>query len=382
MEMARKPINPAGGGRLRRSQRGIAVIAALFVALLVTAAALGGPAGPVQALIPPTPGGPGTPSPGGPQGGYAVTPTTILAGSGDTILTLGFTAGAPGFADGTVAQWNGIDLVTTHPANLASALMAIVPQALLAQSGVGNVTAVGGGTTIAIGPVFVTAADTTALTAIGTSAPSGPATASVGGPSGTPGSLSVAASGGGMVALAEYASDPVATPNPGGGSYFDVYVAPNSTFTTLTLVVCNGGQALSWWDGTAWNPVDATNQTLDSPPGCITATLDGTTAPSVTQLSGTPFVRGPVTTAYVCALTERFIERSTKFKALSSRDQAAAKQRGAALCQHLASARQTLSPTEKARLIADYQAAVQAAVPPGWLTQDQANTLIRLSRAV
>ena len=124
-------------------------------------------------------------------------------------------------------------------------------------------------------------------------------TASAGGAAGTPGSISVTGTGTGAVGTAIYGSNPAgsATFNS-SGAFVDVLSA-GTGLTSMTIKDCNlnGGTSVSWWDGTAW--VLASNQTYDASTGCVTMTVDGTTKPTVSQLTGTVIAAGrpPTTTA-------------------------------------------------------------------------------------
>ncbi|HET7037025.1 MAG TPA: glycine-rich protein [Thermomicrobiaceae bacterium] len=105
------------------------------------------------------------------------------------------------------------------------------------------------------------------------------------------GALTVTASGGsGTIAVASY------TDNPGGapgfnsvGAYFDVYLAPGSTYSAAQIVDCDlgGGTQAWWWTGSVW--VLASNQTYNAATKCVTITVTASTKPSLSQLSGTPF---------------------------------------------------------------------------------------------
>jgi hypothetical protein len=105
------------------------------------------------------------------------------------------------------------------------------------------------------------------------------------------------AAGSGALTVAQYSGDPIGTnssPNTSafstaeGSGYFDVYVAPGSSFTSLSLDYCNtGGTTLYWWDGSVWALVS--NQTYNPGTGCITVTVTTTSSPSIAQLTGTVF---------------------------------------------------------------------------------------------
>jgi hypothetical protein len=103
--------------------------------------------------------------------------------------------------------------------------------------------------------------------------------------------------GTGTLSVAQYSGDPIGTnssPNSSafstaeGSGYFDVYVAPGSSFTSLTLEYSNtGGTTLYWWDGTVWALVS--NQSYNPATGTITVTVTTTSSPSIAQLTGTVF---------------------------------------------------------------------------------------------
>ena len=103
--------------------------------------------------------------------------------------------------------------------------------------------------------------------------------------------------GTGTLSVAQYSGDPIGTnssPNTSafstaeGSGYFDVYVAPGSSFTSLTLEYSNtGGTTLYWWDGTVWALVS--NQSYNPATGTITVTVTTTSSPSIAQLTGTVF---------------------------------------------------------------------------------------------
>ena len=138
-----------------------------------------------------------------------------------------------------------------------------------------------------IAPVGVTVTGTTSGS---TSNPNVPATAGGAGTN-TP-SITISASGGtGVVTVAGYNEDPRGTPTfNSAGVYFDAVVAPSSTFTTLTLTQCNldGGTVVYWWNGTAW--AAASDQSLSN--GCVIVTVNATTSPNLSQLTGTVFAVG------------------------------------------------------------------------------------------
>ena len=112
------------------------------------------------------------------------------------------------------------------------------------------------------------------------------------------GPLTATASGGtGAVTVGQYASDPVGAPAfNSAGSYFDVLLSQDSSFTSLSFSDCelDGGDSISWWnpaagggDG-AWEPVSEESEIPGSPP-CITVTIGEHTTPDLEQMWGTVF---------------------------------------------------------------------------------------------
>ncbi len=96
----------------------------------------------------------------------------------------------------------------------------------------------------------------------------------------------------------QYGTDPVGNLND-GSNYFDVAASSGNTFSSVVVQDCNGVTAssiLSWWDPTAnsgaggWSPVVGDpGPTYDPVAGCLSATLDATTVPTISQLTGTVF---------------------------------------------------------------------------------------------
>lgn len=196
------------------------------------------------------------------------------------------------FDTASVVEWDGNALATT--VRDSTLLSAVIPAAYLASPGTHQVDVSGpSGSTDPL-PFFVTATSATVEssdTATGTD------------PVVSSGAVSAAASGSGTISVAEYTADPLNGPPPAGASnYIDVNVAPDSSFTSLTVVDCaldptNTSHVIYWWDGSAWLPVS--DQTYDSTTGCVTMTFSAVTSPSVTQLIGTVFADIPASSRTV-----------------------------------------------------------------------------------
>jgi hypothetical protein len=113
--------------------------------------------------------------------------------------------------------------------------------------------------------------------------------------SATSGGVTVTATGEGAFTIAQYKSPPAGAPHTfrSSGAYFDVHVAPGSSFTSLTIVDSNlgGATSLYWWNGSTWSKVSPETSPSGSPP-TITATLSATSTPTIAQLTGTIFTPG------------------------------------------------------------------------------------------
>jgi len=116
----------------------------------------------------------------------------------------------------------------------------------------------------------------------------------------TLGPTSASATGVGTVNVLQYQSNPVGTPNyTSTGVYFDVAASAGNSFSSEVIQDCdlNGGSSLLWWNPAAnagaggWQSVvgDPGPTYTAGPPACISATLDSTTSPSLSQLTGTVF---------------------------------------------------------------------------------------------
>ena len=130
-------------------------------------------------------------------------------------------------------------------------------------------------------------------------------TATAGGAAGAAGSVSVSSTGTGVVGAAVYGSNPAGAPVfNSSGAYVDVIVA-GSGLSSLTIVDCNlnGGNSVYWHTGTAWALVS--NQTYDPSTRCVTVTVNSTTVPTLSQLTGTVFAAGsPPTTTTVATMAD------------------------------------------------------------------------------
>ncbi|MDX6557826.1 MAG: hypothetical protein QOF72_875, partial [Blastocatellia bacterium] len=228
--------------------------------------------------------------------------TLLIDGNGFMSTASGDSANSTvDWYDRTTGQHTNLGLSSTTGAQI----QAVVPYTLIRDGKTIEVTVINpgpGGGASNVQPFFVT--DTTAtITSAETVLPD-PVTGTASTTSVTPTGavLSAEASSGGAagtgtLTVAQYSEDPIGTnasPNTSafstaeGSGYFDVYVAPGSSFTSLSLDYCNtGGTTLYWWNGSVWGLVS--NQTYTPSTGCITVTVTTTSSPSIAQLTGTVF---------------------------------------------------------------------------------------------
>ena len=213
----------------------------------------------------------------------SISPASAMAGSGDLTLTV---TGSD-FTSSSKVRWNGTDLATTFIGD--TQLSAVVPASHLASVQTAQVavyTPAPGGGTSSVLAFFVTQASagvTGQEVASGTdpSADFGPATA--------------AATGDGLLVVAQYDANPGGTPSfTANSAYFDVYAAPSNTFSQVSIVACgmNPNDRLFWWDIGQGKWLKASPQSYDQGSGCITLTVTESSSPSLNQLQGTIFAVG------------------------------------------------------------------------------------------
>ncbi len=123
--------------------------------------------------------------------------------------------------------------------------------------------------------------------------------------------LAISASGKGIGALtvAQYSVNPTTgTVLAGTGVYYDLELATGSTFSSVSLTICTlgGGNALDWWNGTAWSAFSS--ESFDSTTGCVTATVSGSTSPTLAELTGTPIAAVVSTTTPPVTVTNAYYE--------------------------------------------------------------------------
>jgi hypothetical protein len=223
-----------------------------------------------------------------------ISPAGVKAGSAAFALTISGSNFVPdSIVRMTTASGTSTTLTPSAVAVDGSQLTVTIPASAIAQATtlrVAVVNAAPGGGTSNLQPLFVTAASA-AVTSMSSSA-SGTATTGGTGPN-TAGSVTINASGGsGIVAVAIYGADPGSTPSfAASGSYFDAYVAPGSTYSSVQIVNCtlNGGSQAFWYKASASNWILASEQSYDPATKCVTITVNASTSPSLAELGGTPF---------------------------------------------------------------------------------------------
>lgn len=103
--------------------------------------------------------------------------------------------------------------------------------------------------------------------------------------------LTATGEGEGTVKVGTYAENPVARLSD-GSSFFDVSTTAGSNFTSVSFEICGvaANANIQWWDPAAhaWQAVSDQTAPAGEPP-CVTVTVDSSTSPSLSQLSGTVF---------------------------------------------------------------------------------------------
>ncbi len=215
-----------------------------------------------------------------------LTPGAATAGGGPITLTVT----GKKFLDGAVVTWNGVNLTTTFVGS--SSLTAVVPANKLLSPGVYAVRVVNPAPEAATSNaryilVTSTVAEVTSQGNSTSGIAAGSATATANG-------ITATGMGSGTVVVARYNAIPGGAVGFSGntGAYTDVYIAPGSAFTSLSIVNCalNGGNLAYWWNGSLWQA--ASNQAYSRATGCVTITINAPTFPSLANLTGTPFGTG------------------------------------------------------------------------------------------
>jgi hypothetical protein len=117
----------------------------------------------------------------------------------------------------------------------------------------------------------------------------------------------------------------------------------------------------------------------------VAATL-ATTAlgalPALATATDSPTAPTAPTAHSVCLLTKSDVQSSAPYQALPAGRRAAGDRFTTDICAKVDAVVASLTPQQKANLLAKYDAAVNGAVSQGWLTADQAATLIAMAGLV
>ena len=145
----------------------------------------------------------------------------------------------------------------------------------------------------------VHAAQTVVLaTPVGTAVAGTQAVTSEGGGCGaataTTGETSVSGCGTGAFAVAEYRGNPTDTSSlPGAVRYFDAATSVGNALTAVSITECGAlsGDVLQWWNPatSAWERVSPAATFSSGPPACLQFLANGTSRPTLDDLSGTVF---------------------------------------------------------------------------------------------
>ena len=207
--------------------------------------------------------------------GQAVTYSAAVIGSGGAAPTgsVAFSAGSTSLCTATLSGGNGSCASTGAPEGNDTVTGTYSGSSLyMASSGATTLTVVA--------PPPPAPSGSTSSASSSSTSPSATATA-------TSGDVSASASGEGSLTVSNYSGNPTSGSLPGAtGAYYDVQIAPGSTFSSLSVSICNPGpgQSLDWWNGSSWLPFS--DQTTSN--GCLVATVTAATSPTLSELTGTP----------------------------------------------------------------------------------------------
>jgi len=217
----------------------------------------------------------------------SVTPATGNHAGGTTVTITGT------HLTGATVTFGGVPATTVQGTG-PTTLTAVDPSHLAGQASV-VVTTLGGSASLATG--FAYAATAPAQPTGSTIWTTGTSTSSTDTATAKAAGVQASGSGAGAVGAGVYTSNPTTgTVSGGTGVYYDVAVGDGSNFSSVTITACTlaGGNTLDWWNGTAWKAFSA--QTFDATTGCVTATVNGTTSPTLAELTGTPITAVKVIT--------------------------------------------------------------------------------------
>ena len=232
-----------------------------------------------------------------------IAPAAAASGSPGTEVTITgnrFVVAGPGVAP-SVVRVNGTDLPAANVNVQSPTQIAVtIPESLLTTVGTLQITVRNPASMPPapsnVLPFFVTASPVPVESAAAATASAEEAvivTASTDDQSAT----ATTSSGTGTVAVANYGDVPAPTGTSfeAGGSYFDVFVAPGSSFSVADITLCTATavDTLYWTaDGDDWHPVPElipVPATLPAIGTCFSFTVTADSTPSITDLAGTAF---------------------------------------------------------------------------------------------
>ena len=233
-----------------------------------------------------------------------ISPNTAAAGAANLTIALS----GSNFMPQSHVRWNGQTIAATFDS--PTSMHATITAAMLAQSGVGYVTVEtglpGGGISEPVA-FFITDAPTAVVGSETATSSGGPIVIAVGATTTTPDTLFLSTNAGsGTASIATYSANP-GNAFQSASDFFDVFVAPSSTFTELTIKTCPAGGAnlVFWFNGTSW--IAASDQTvLPGTPSCVQVIVNDHTSPSLAQLTGTFFASVLDTHAPVITVPSNF----------------------------------------------------------------------------
>ncbi|MEI7557080.1 Ig-like domain repeat protein [Candidatus Chlorohelix sp.] len=225
----------------------------------------------------------------------SINPATITVQPTNPIVV---TVTGNGFIPSSLVRLNGTNLDTTYISS--TTLSAVIPVAQLNTVSVLLFT-VFNNTPVGItsnSMVFYVTSSVVEILSSSTASTAADQPTTIASANSTSGSVALEARGGsGTVSVAIFSSNPNGQAIfQSGTDFFDVNVAADSNFTAANLTFCNPREdkVAYWYDGTVWEL--ASTQSYDAVTGCITVSVNASTSPSLSQLTGTYFGVGYMNT--------------------------------------------------------------------------------------
>ena len=232
--------------------------------------------------------------------------TPKSADRGGDAFTL--TVNGIGIANGAIVRWNGEALATTFIST--TELTAAVPAARLSAVNVAQITVQNpnGNVSDAVA-FFVTENGAMVISsdAATNADPGGTVIVAAGGAQ----NVVAAAQGAGTIAVAQYnANQGGALPFTGASAYMDVNLSSGNAFTEVVMEFggLGSGSQIHWWNGSAWGL--ASQQSYIASSNCVIVTVNQTTSPSLSELTGTYFIGavGPTAVSLAAFTADRLAD--------------------------------------------------------------------------